>query len=249
MEGSFGVIFFLFFLLVAGIGYYVWKREQERIAGIAAYAAQVGAEYYPHAADLSGGWFSGPSGIGRVVEKVRAFGAKGPFEKGHSRRASHALLFPDEKRLRLTTFDYQYKITTSNGKSTQTTTYPFRVLIAEVPMQLPPLELEPEHLGHRIAEKFGMREIEFELEEFNRKYFVRCSDREGAFALLDQQMMEHLLRAYPFQVVCNGPYFLMAESGMQTAADIDRMAGAARAFVRHIPEYLWRDRAIPGRFE
>lgn len=248
MEGSFVVVILVFLALAIGLGYYVWKKEQERIAGIAAYAAQVGAEYFPHAADLSGGWFSGPSGIGRVVEKIQAFGAKGPFEKGHSRKASHALLFPNEDRLRLTAFDYEYKITTSNGKSTQTTTYPFRVLIGEVPMHLPPLELEPEHVGHRIAERFGMREIEFELDEFNRKYFVRCSDREGAFALLNQQMMEHLLRAHPFRVVCAGPHFLLAESGKQTAADIERMANAARGFLEHVPEYLWRDRAIPGKF-
>ena len=47
MEGSFGVVFILFIVLLIGLGYYAWKKEQERLAGIAAYAAQVGAEYFP----------------------------------------------------------------------------------------------------------------------------------------------------------------------------------------------------------
>jgi len=56
-----------------------------------------------------------------------------------------------------------------------------------------PFLLEREGVFGRLADHLGMRDIELELEDFNRAYTVRSKDRKFATDLLDQRMMSWLL--------------------------------------------------------
>ena len=64
---------------------------------------------------------------------------------------------------------------------------------APIPLDWPGLAVFPERLGSRLADAVGMRDVELELEKFNRAFQVRTEDRRFASAMLDPRMMEWLL--------------------------------------------------------
>jgi hypothetical protein len=64
---------------------------------------------------------------------------------------------------------------------------------APIPVDWPGLAVFPERLEHRLAGLVGRRDVELELERFNRTFAVRADDRRFAVALLDARMMEWLL--------------------------------------------------------
>ena len=77
---------------------------------------------------------------------------------------------------------------------------------------LPPMMVGPASLLTRAFEKVGVEDIDFESEEFNREYDVRCSDRRFASLFLDAQMIDFILefeRHFAFEtfgnyVLCHG---------------------------------------------
>lgn len=64
---------------------------------------------------------------------------------------------------------------------------------------LPHLIITPESLVSKAAGKVGVKDIELESEEFNRRYFIRCDDRNFATNFLDAQMQD-------FMVTIGGKY-------------------------------------------
>lgn len=61
-----------------------------------------------------------------------------------------------------------------------------------VPDGWPNLSIVPEGFGSRLATSVGRRDIEFELESFNRAFEVRADDHRFAHALIDARMMAWL---------------------------------------------------------
>jgi hypothetical protein len=61
-----------------------------------------------------------------------------------------------------------------------------------VPSAWPNLSIVPENLGSRLATSAGRRDIEFELESFNRAFQVRSDDPRFARALVDARMIAWL---------------------------------------------------------
>jgi hypothetical protein len=66
-----------------------------------------------------------------------------------------------------------------------------------VPDGWPNLSIVPEGLGSRLATSVGRRDIEFELESFNRAFEVRSGDPRFAHALIDARMMTWLQELPP----------------------------------------------------
>lgn len=58
---------------------------------------------------------------------------------------------------------------------------------------LPRVVVQPEGWDEALVGMVGLRDIEFEHEEFNRRFHVRAEDREFAYKLLDARMMQYLL--------------------------------------------------------
>ena len=63
---------------------------------------------------------------------------------------------------------------------------------AEVGWLWPQLSLTKEGLVSKAASVLGVRDIEFESEEFNRTFYVTSEDRRFANAFLDAQMIDVL---------------------------------------------------------
>ncbi len=120
------------------------------------------------------------------------------FAQGHSRRALNLLRgrIPgsEEPTLSCTLGDYEYKITTSNGKSTKTVTYRFGFVIIETPWNgMPDMLVRREGLFDKLAGFLGFDDIDFESAEFSRTFMVKCKEKRFAYDMIDAQMMEFLM--------------------------------------------------------
>ncbi len=113
---------------------------------------------------------------------------------------------------KLCAFDYHYE-TYSHGKhGRRTHHHHFSVLILETALPLRSLLLRPEHFGDRLAEFFGVDDIDFESAEFSKRFHVKAPDRSWAFDVLHQETMEFLLAAPEFSLELH-PHRAMAYRG------------------------------------
>ncbi len=119
------------------------------------------------------------------------------FRRGHTKRAYNTLAGTIEVARRhfgAIMGDYRYSITTSNGKTTTTTTYRVSYIILQTPYpDLPSLFIRPEGFMDKIKSAVGFDDIDFESEEFSRKFFVKSSDKRFAYDVVHPRMMEFLM--------------------------------------------------------
>ncbi len=86
--------------------------------------------------------------------------------------------------------DFQW--VTGSGKS-RTTHHRSYLLIQPSWPGLPNLEIRSEHLFDKIGDALGFDDIDFESEEFSRKFMVKSPDKRFAYAVVHPRMMEYLL--------------------------------------------------------
>ena len=157
------------------------------------------------------------------------------FDRGHSRKVSNVMYghTPDGHDRRA--FDYQY--TTGSGKNRHV--YNFSCGLISTGAAWPQLTLGPEGFFDRVMDVIGGADIQFESEEFNREWEVRCSDPRFASALIDPEMMLFLMeKAEGARVVVHGPWILF--SGEQlTPESLPQTIAAAEAFREGIPPVVW----------
>lgn len=78
--------------------------------------------------------------------------------------------------------------------------------VVKVDAFLPAMMIAPSNLITRAFEMVGAEDIDFESEEFNRGYDVRCSDKRFASLFLDAQMIDFILgfeRHFAFETFGN----------------------------------------------
>ncbi len=192
------------------------KRERERREAMRAYAARMGLRFTDRD-DTSD-------------ERMAAFPF---FAAGHSRVGLN--LMEGEATLggvRMTFLggDYQYKVTTSNGKSTQTTTYNMSfIAVTPVVLSVPEeLTVRAEGMFDKIGAFLGFDDIDFESSEFSKRFHVKCSDRRFAFDLFDPRMMEFFLGTRPPRIHARAGVLLF-DHGVRRW-DVDEFDGA-RAWI------------------
>jgi hypothetical protein len=166
--------------VVAG-AYWSSRARAERRAAMAALAGELGMAFDP--------------------DERRDFDARYRrfelFGRGHTRRAYNTIsgtVDITRRPYRACLGDYRYSVTTSNGKTTTTTTYHVSYLILHTPYDgLPALLIRPEGFMDKVAGAIGFDDIDFESDEFSRKFFVKSPDRKFAYDVVTPRMMEFLL--------------------------------------------------------
>ncbi len=171
--------------IIAVIGYFVWKAERQRTLDLMALARQLGFRFDP----------------GRDRSLDERYAHFEVFRQGHSRCARNVMsgdMVCGEATYPTLMGDYEYKVTTSNGKSTQTTTYRFSFAIVHLPFAaVPDVLIRPEGLFDKIASAVGFDDIDFESSEFSRRFYVKSPDKRFAYDLIDPRMIEFLLATSP----------------------------------------------------
>jgi hypothetical protein len=207
------------------IGWFAYQQEQKRRAALAAFAASKGWTFEPHDRHgLDDRW------------------SDAPFGTGHSRRASNVMSGSVDGRPALA-FDYRYKITTSNGKSSSTRTYNYGVCVLGLPAYLPSLEVGPENVLTRFGNALGLDDIELESEDFNRAFRVR-GDAKFACDVLTPRTMEALLRSGCPSWRITGTDAMAWDDGKQSPLEILARISTLTTVVDAIPSFVWKDHGL-----
>jgi hypothetical protein len=221
VDGSaFPLLFVLFAVVAIGIAAYSYHARLQRQRELGMLATNQGLDF---SIDDPFGTLSEPfslfdEGDGRGVENVMW----GTWH-GHQVRA----------------FDYWYydESTDSNGNRSKSYRR-FDCVLTTVDALCPRLTIAPENVLTRLADALTFRDIEFESDEFNRRFDVKGSDARFATAFCDGRMMAWLLQhadGYSFEVVSDRA---LIWCGRVDPADMVHVLGTASTFRQHIPEVV-----------
>ena len=112
----------------------------------------------------------------------------------------------------------------------------------------PHLQLGPEGPLAGLARLLGVRDIELESEEFNRRFRITCDDRRFASALIDPRLMDWLLTegTSDLRIELLGEWALCTVDRLKAAAMPGFLAFAHR-FREHIPPVVFELYPGPAR--
>lgn len=134
----------------------------------------------------------------------------------------------------LRAFDYRY--TTGSGKNR--TVHRLSAVIAEAKYALKPIIIRPEHFGDRLAGMLGFEDIDFEWEEFNRAFYVKAEDKQFAYDVINQKMMEYLMDNRGWTVQIQGTDMIVYNGTVFGPEEFASAANFARVFLALLPDYL-----------
>lgn len=230
-DGWMGIVVVMVVLaLGAVLAYFAWMEQKKRREALAALASELGWRFDP----------------GRDTRHDEEYAHFEIFRRGHSRAAFNTLWGDMEIEGRTYPAkmgDFTYKVTTSNGKSSSTTTYTFSYLIVHLPYRgVPDLLIRREGMFDKIAGAFGFGDINFESAEFSRKFFVRCRDKRFAYDVVHPRMMEFLLGgASPTVDIERGRCCISDGTRRWQAEEFRGRMRWLGQFFAHWPEYLTRE--------
>jgi hypothetical protein len=217
----------LMLLAVAAAIYFGWQSQQKRRDEMQQLARQLGLSF-------------DPSSDASHDEKYAQFEI---FRRGHSRAASNTLegsIDVSGRAWPIRMGDFTYKVTTSTGKSTQTTTYRFSYVIVHLPWRsVPDLLIRREGVFDKLAGAFGIDDIDFESAEFSRKFHVKSPDKRFAYDVCHPRMMEFLMQSVaPCVDIEQGCCCLSDGTRRWTTDEFRAMLRWSREFFSRWPEHL-----------
>lgn len=213
--------------LVGVVAYLAHKAEVQRREALAALAAELG-------------WTFEPARDRGFDEEHAQFGV---FRRGHSRAALNTMrgrlgVGPREHGGRMG--DFEYKITTSNGKSTTTRTIRTSYIVLRLAFpRLPDLLIRRETVLDKLADAIGFDDIDFESSEFSRKFHVKSRDKRFAYDVVHPRMMEFLLADPGLGADIEGGCVLVCgDRGRWTPAEFRVRLEWVRRFLELWPEHV-----------
>lgn len=158
--------------------------------------------------------------------------------RGHSRRASN-VVWGEVAGREVALFQYRY--TTGSGKNQTTHHYVGCLWSLQVP--LVDMAVRPESVFDRVAEWFGKNDIDFESEEFSRRFHVSGDDRREVYAVIDPRMMEYMLGSGLKHLEIHGDVAMTFEGGTYlTPERCERLLALADGFDANVPEHVVREK-------
>lgn len=216
-------VFFLFVVVAGVVAILSHLAKLRRREDLATLAARHGLEYSaddPYGLDQFG-FHLFEKGAGRGCENVLT----GVWRGTHVYEA-----------------DYWYFTTSTDSKGHTTRQYRhFSVVIATINAHLPHTEIAREGLLSTLADRVGLRDIEFESQEFNGVFNIKADDREFAFKLIDALMMEWLLQSDGqecFEVLDDR---VLAYGDRVDPSRLPYLFDRATEFTGKIPRLVWRE--------
>jgi hypothetical protein len=210
------------FVLVAACSTIAGWRHAKRRAAIESIAARAGLQYAEE----------DPFSCTRV-----AFGL---FRKGDGRGAENVMWRADDDGKPVRVFDFWYYTEHRSDNGGTTRTYErFTCAMALVNGSWPSLTVSREGLLDKFATSLGLPDLDFESEEFNRLFVVRCEDPRFASALIDPGMMELLLSTRgELHFELKGRWLLVASPPIEPRL-MPGLLGICDEFLRRIPPVVW----------
>jgi hypothetical protein len=161
------------------------------------------------------------------------------FRKGHSQVAYNRI----EGRREIAGTDCalmmgDFRYVTGSGKNRQVHNRSY-VLIQPAWHGLPNLEIRAEHIFDKIGDALGFDDIDFESEEFSRKFMVKSGDKRFAYAVVHPRMMEFLMACDDFGVhLEHGECLITGVAASADPSDFRAALGWAERFFGQWPDHL-----------
>jgi len=163
--------------------------------------------------------------------------AQALFKQGSSRRATNVLHGTIGGRA-IKCFDYQYTTGSGDNESTHYLT----CLLVTPPIPFQPLSIRPESFLDRVGEFFGLDDIDFESDEFSRRFFVTCPDKKFAYDILHPRAMELLLEGDQISLEAQRDSVLLHYSKvvrqLNLPDEVETFIRRGLRFMELIPDYL-----------
>ncbi|MGH7162211.1 MAG: hypothetical protein ACREID_01905 [Planctomycetota bacterium] len=169
------------------------------------------------------------------------------LQKGHERYAYNVLAGEHAKRPAFL-FDHHHETYSTDSKGRRRTQHHHRsFVLLEHDTDLGRIEARPEGLFDKVAGFFGFDDIDFESEEFSRRYHVKAEERKLAYDVFHAEMIEFFLAAKDLKLTTSGSAALLRRGeGRMSVAEIERTLGEGIDFLGLLPRYLRKDRAAGG---
>lgn len=162
------------------------------------------------------------------------------FNHGRSRKAENVMSGEAGGRT-VVAFDYRY--TTGSGKNSHT--HRHQAVVFLLPIDAPALRLRPEHVFDRVASWVGWDDIDFESDEFSRRYHVAGEDRRFAYDIFHARLIDYLLRCRQSpNMEMNGVFLILYDSGSGQVSNFERLLAIGQTVVAMIPDYVLKVRAV-----
>lgn len=231
MEPALAALLFIgFAALIVLLVVVSMKAERERRERLRAFAEERGWSF----------WHGKDKGF------EREFAGFECLKRGHSRYCE--LRMEGHSRGRAVVgFEYHYAVTTNTGKTQSTTHYRFAGLLVDSGLALEPLSIRNETFADKVGAFFGLRDIDFELDEFNRAFHVRSKDRRFAVDVIQQSTMELLLASPRFSLQLADRWVMAWRDKRFEAADFEQALALIEGLLERMPPSLVQERLAPVR--
>jgi hypothetical protein len=161
------------------------------------------------------------------------------FRKGYRRSWSN-VLSGTWNGVTLVYADYEF--TERSGRSSQT--YVYSTVVTDLGCVLPEVEVTARSVIGELAEQLGVHGLEFESEEFNRRFVVHSDDQRFAFELVDARMIEVLLGGPHDLHVHFGPNRMIVWGPRRSPTDLQPILDAAAALDQRVPVVVRHDYGV-----
>lgn len=161
--------------------------------------------------------------------------------EGHSKKASNVIA-GDFAGGNVCYFDYKY--TTGSGKNSQT--HQKSACALHTGYYFTRMLVRPENILDKVAGFFGFDDVDLDQAEFNRKFYVGCSDKKYAYDILTQRVMQFFLDRPGITLEMGWDYLLFHYDGTIEVAGVAALIDGAEVFMSLVPNYVKKDRQLPG---
>ncbi|GIG54007.1 hypothetical protein [Demequina activiva] len=163
-----------------------------------------------------------------------------PFSTG-VRRRQESLIRGEFGGVRCATFAHVYE-ETSGHSGEQSVPIAHQVVMAELPVALPRIDIVPEAVGQQVLQLLGGTDVEVESYEFNRRWRVITADPRYARAVLDPRMIDRLIAddADGLMLRIEGGAVYTWQPGRQGADALARRLAVVTGVARRVPQHVLR---------
>ncbi|KPL00214.1 MAG: hypothetical protein AMK75_05670 [Planctomycetes bacterium SM23_65] len=130
-------------------------------------------------------------------------------------------------------FDFEYL--ESGGRAV------FSVCLRPLGCAFPRLTIRPEGVSDKVGKLIGAHDIDFESDEFSRKFRVRSDNRKFAYDVCHPRMMALLLKNPGWSIQIADGYWALADGRRWHVADFPLALALTHNFFELIPDFVWRE--------
>lgn len=114
----------------------------------------------------------------------------------------------------------------------------FTVVKMEMPYPGHDLVIKREGIHHKLFDALGGEDIDFESDEFSRKFWVKCENRKFAYAVIHPRMMDLLLQGPRTTMQWQGSHMVIHVPGSFHPGKVQPLVDAGIAFTALLPKHL-----------